>query len=847
MQRWNLTGCWLTGTALLLTTAQTAPASAEQSDPAGHQSLTQPVELDSFRANGSATTVKSWFAQIEKSESAIPVTGVRLNVTLTGLEINLETAAGQPLPVDATKFRAEGNSLIANIPNAVLTLPDAEAFGAENPTAEISSVRVTQIDPNQIQVNVTGKPALPSSEVTLKTGEFAYSLNPEPAEAEEELVVTGEGQTGYFVPDASTATKTDTPLRDIPQSIQIIPRQLLDDRQITRIEQVADNVPGVQPTVTYGGIQTANFFIRGFGSGFNVYRDGFREFSFANPINIAGIEQIEFLKGPASVLYGQNEPGGLVNIVSKQPLRQPYYSTALTIGSFNFYQGTLDFSGPLNGDNTAAYRLNLAYENAGSFRDFVGSENIFVAPAFSFQLGPKTKLTFNFEYQNYNLTFDRGFPAEPEIFRVPISRFLGEPDFSDATGNFGRASYVLEHEFNPNWQLRHGFAAAIANLKTAAIYPGSLQDDRRTLDRTISTSDENQQNYTLQTEVVGKFKTNWVGHQVLLGVELFRYRFNYQFFNSTIAAIDLFDPVYGAQPDSPFVDEFGPATYGTDGISLYFQDQVTFSKQWKLLAGGRLDLARSNNREGFENLLTTDSTDFAFSPRLGLVYQPLDWLSFYASYATSFNPVIFGTSRTRESFEPESGRQFEVGVKADLLSNRLSATLAAYDITKNNVLITDPDDDRFSIQTGEQKSRGIELNLVGRPIEGWNMVLSYAYTNAFISQDSLIPIGDQLVGSPQHQFGLWNTYELQKGALKGLGFGLGLYYVGDRSAVLPNTGVNLPSYFRVDTSIFYKRDNWKVQVNINNLTNADIYNARGNGLILPQPPLTVSGTVSYTF
>lgn len=450
----------------------------------------------------------------------VQVTEVKANPTDKGVEVILQTTLGNQLQV---VNRSAGNSYIADIPNAQLRLPSGEAFvfRSQKPITGITEITVTNADANTIRVTVTGEAGVPTVELfdSSKSG-LIFSVvsaadakppqqqpqtqptlpraepgseterNEPSAEGEEEIeiVVTGEQETGYRVPNASTPTKTDTPLRDIPQSIQVIPRQLLEDRQITRVEQVADNVPGVQPVVNYGGIPTADFFIRGFNS-FTVYRDGFREFSFANPVNIAGVEQIEFLKGPASVLYGQNEPGGLVNITSKQPLNEPYYSPSLTIGSFDFYRGTLDLSGPLNSRKTAAYRLNLAYENAGSFRDFVDSENIFVAPALSFQLGPNTKLTFNFEYQNYNLTFDRGFPPEPEIFQVPISRFLGEPDFDDATGNFGRGSYVLEHQFNENWRLRHAFAAALANLNTSAIYPGSLQA-RRTLERSITTSDE---------------------------------------------------------------------------------------------------------------------------------------------------------------------------------------------------------------------------------------------------------------------------------------------------------------------------------------------------------------------
>jgi iron complex outermembrane recepter protein len=779
------------------------------------------------------------------------VTAIELKQTNKGLEVILKTVAGSQKLVPL--ILPENNKLVIDILDATLAFSIRNGVTETNPAPGISEVKLTKINDNNIRLTVTGENQTPNAEV-VPGSNLVLSITPEgettvnAPDQEIEIIATGEAaENGYNTPDAATATKTDTPLRDVPQAIQVIPRKLLEDRKVTKIEQVADNVPGVQPTVTYGGIPSANFFIRGFNSDFTVYRDGFREFSFANPININGVERIEFLKGPASVLYGQNEPGGLVNIVNKQPLPQPYYSPSLTIGSDDFYQGSLDLSGSLNSRETAAYRFNLAYENAGSFRDFVDSENVFLAPAFSFQLGPKTELTFQFEYQNLNFKFDRGFPNEPEIFDAPISRFLGEPDLDNSNLNYGRGSYVLEHEFNDQWKFRSGFAFAIADSEIFAIFPDGLQEDRRTVDRSISRSDESQQNFTLQNEVIGKFKTGSIEHQILAGVELLRYRFKYQFFNSAIASLDLFNPVYGAQPEGEFIDEFGPSKYGTDAISLYFQDQVAFSKQWKLLGGGRLDLAHSTNRDGFDEILTTDNTDLAFSPRIGLVYQPIDWLSLYGSYATSFNPVIFGTSRTGESFEPGTGRQFEAGIKADVIPNQLSATFAAYEITKKNVLISDPEDENFSIQTGEQKSRGIELTLIGRPVNGWDVSLAYALTDAFISEDTTIPEEDKLIGVPEHQLGLLNSYEIQAGSLKGLGGSIGLYYVGERESVLPNANVDLPSYFRTDASIFYKRDDWKFQLNVNNLSNVDIYNARGNGLILPQPPLTVLGEISVKF
>ncbi|NJK28641.1 MAG: TonB-dependent receptor plug domain-containing protein [Acaryochloris sp. SU_5_25] len=259
-----------------------------------------------------ATTVKEWRAQVEAA--TVQVTGVSLNRTDTGLEILLQTAEGKPLQVDATKFRRESNSLIADIPNAVLALPDSQEFIADNPVADVATVQIIQQDANTIRVSVTGNNALPKSEVTLKAGELAYSLNPEANEADEEteITVTAEKeQEGYRLPNASTATKTDTPLRDIPQSIQVIPRQVIEDQQVIQIQDALRNVSGVQQTNTFGGSRDS-YIIRGFDQFRGAFlRNGFREGGLSSPpVETANLERIEVLKGPASVLYGILEPAG---------------------------------------------------------------------------------------------------------------------------------------------------------------------------------------------------------------------------------------------------------------------------------------------------------------------------------------------------------------------------------------------------------------------------------------------------------------------------------------------------------------------------------------------------------
>jgi iron complex outermembrane recepter protein len=326
------------------------------------------------------------------------------------LDIVLETQEGTALAVDAIPFTPEGNALTAEIPNAALALPDGKSFQAVNPTADIAQITVEQQTSTSLRIRVVGRDVPPTTKVTLKAGAPVASTPSEAEEeGEEELVVTGgQEQEGYRVPNSSTATKTDTPLRDIPGSVQIVPRQLIEDRQLNRITQIVDTVPGLRPDLatSYQAPSSASFIIRGFNSQSVNFRDGFRDFGFLSPVDLAGVEQVEVLKGPASVLYGQNQPGGIVNIVSKKPLNTPQYIVDFTAGSFDFYRPTLDITGPLNADKTAAYRLNIAYENAGSFRDFVDSESIYIAPALAFQLGKNTTLNLNAEYQRYRYTPD---------------------------------------------------------------------------------------------------------------------------------------------------------------------------------------------------------------------------------------------------------------------------------------------------------------------------------------------------------------------------------------------------------------------------------------------------------
>ncbi len=791
---------------------------------------------------------------LAQQDSVTRVTGVELNQTNQGLEVILETAAGGQKLVPL--ILPEGNNLVIDLLDATLAFSIRNGVTQTNPAPGIREVTLNKTDDSSIRLTITGEKNAPSAEVIPSRQNLVLNVTPEEttarqtADEEIEVIATGEAEDdSYKVPDATTATKTDIPLQDTPASIQVIPKQVIEDRRVVRLNELADNVSGVTPQSGYGGLSSQGYYLRGFPLEFESFRNGFRDFGFISPRDVANVERVEFLKGPASVLYGGGFAfSGLVNTVTKKPVTEPLYDLNFTIGNNDFYRPTLDFGGALTEDKSLAYRLNVAYENADSFRDFNENESIFVAPALTWQIGDRTKITAEFEYQNYNYVFDRGLLPSEIFLDLPISRFLGEPGVNDAEFDSFSGTYDFEHKFSDNWKFRQGFNAVNisgneVSVVTSNFDPPFVESDGRTLPREVSSSDESSENYALQNEISGKFNTGAIAHNVLFGVELAKYRFAYDFFDASINSIDIFDPVYGAEP-SAFVAS-SAEEYGSDNIGVYLQDFAEISSQFKVLAGLRLDWNDSFYKDTLTNSFNFEQSDFAASPRLGVVYQPIKATSIYASWTNSFNPEIFSRNATGEAFEPSKGEQFEIGVKQEFLDGKASATLALYDLTKKNVLTTDPDNPDFSIQTGEQKSRGVELDMAGKILPGWNIIATYAYTDAFVSEDEDIPEGDRLSGVAENTASLWTTYELQSGDLQGLGFGFGLYFVGDREVQIPNT-IQLDSYVRADAAIFYRRNNYELALNFKNLTDTEYYSTQGF-YITPEAPFTVLGNVSVKF
>ncbi|MGL4621226.1 MAG: TonB-dependent siderophore receptor [Chroococcidiopsis sp.] len=816
-----------------------------------------------------------------QQSSIIQITAVRLQQTDKGLAVILETPDGESLRAIPVSF---GNTFVTNIPNAQLT--QGKTFRQENPASGIASIAVTQQGTNNIRVTVTGTQDLPKLEVgrsdraltltlpeaiapttqqpTPPITEIAPETPPEEettpqqekpvqpnissdGKEEMEIVVTGEQEAGYSVPNATTATKTDTPLRDIPQSIQVIPRQVLEDQQIIRLGDALQNISGISNLGSYSGYEE-EIRIRGFDNN-EFFRDGIRFFTFGFS-ETANLERIEVLKGPASVLFGQSQPGGIVNLVTKKPLREPFYFLEGTIGNSDTYRGAIDLSGPLNDSKNLLYRLNIFYENAGSFRDFVESDRLFIAPVITWNISPNTSLTIDAEFLDDTRTMDDGIPAIGDRpADVPRDRFLSEP-FSEFTKQEYSIGYLFDRRFNDNLSVRHAFRAQW--LYPERYYPlsSSLDEDTGELSRSAYWAGGEYANYSTQTDFIGKFATGSIQHQILFGFEYSKTTENPNFqLDTPYPSINIFDPVYVRERYPIIPGFFRDDT--TKTLGFYLQDQIELASNLKLLLGGRFDSfdQTRTTRELGESREKFEQSDSKFSPRAGIVYQPSKTVSLYASYTSSFLPS-FGADRGagNSAFEPEEGRQFEIGIKTDFNDGRLNATLAAFDITKQNVTTDDPNNEGFSIQTGEQTSRGIELDVAGEILPGWNIIASAAYINAYISADNTYEVGNRLDNAPEFSSSLWTTYEIQKGSLQGLGFGLGLYYVGDRQGDLDNSYV-LPDYFRTDAAIYYRRNNWKAALNIRNLFDVEYFAGSDTSRTQIQPgaPFTILGSFSLEF
>ena len=649
---------------------------------------------------------------------------------------------------------------------------------------------------------------------------------------------------GYRATRSASATKTDTALRDIPQSISVIPATVLNDLGSHTVERALEFAGGVSKQNNFGGLTLYEYSVRGFTTS-AFYQDGFSaNRGYPSTPDTANIERIEVLKGPAASLYGRGDPGGTVNIVTKKPQPEAFTTVQTSAGSWDRYRTALDVNTPLDSEGRVLSRVNLAVEDNHSFRDHVQSKRVFVAPSFSWQLDPSTTLLVESEFVRHSSTFDRGIVAASGVSR---STFLGEPNDGDIDNHNNRLQASLEHHLNDAWKLRLASHYKQGSLWGDASENRALNADGHTLDRRYRERSMGWHDSITQLELHGLFDIGSWQHELLIGTEYEDYRKKERV--TAIAGssytIDLYNPVYG-QPKPNGTRSGTDFFEQTQSQALNLQDQIIFTDRLRGMLGARFEHFEQRTEDFTRNPAKNRQTHDALTQRAGLLYQLTPEVGVFANASTSFKPNS-GLDADGQSFKPEEGVGYEVGIKSELFDDRLSATLAAFHIEKENVLALDPATNTNRAM-GKARSQGFDLQLTGQVTDAVRVIGAFAYIDAEVTKgDKAIPAGSRILGVAKRSGSLLGVYEFQDGALRGSDLGAAFTYVGNRSGEAGGS-FELPAYHTVDLLAHYKAtDNVTVGLNLNNMFDEKYYERSYSSYwVSPGEPrnLTVSLTLN---
>ncbi|MFB6454958.1 TonB-dependent siderophore receptor [Chitinophaga sp. Hz27] len=663
---------------------------------------------------------------------------------------------------------------------------------------------------------------------------------------------------------------------DLPQSVSIISHEVLENQQAQRLSDVVKNINGVYMASSRGGVQES-FNSRGYAfSSTNMFKNGTRVNSGAMP-EMSGLERVEVLKGSAAILYGNVSPGAVLNMVTKQPRFDFGGEVNVRAGSFGLLKPSFDVYGPIN--KSIAYRVNGSFETTDSYRDQVHSKRYYVNPSLLFKLGERTELLVQGDYLKADFTPDFGTPSlnDTVIPKVGRNVFYGAP-WNYTHTQQATASANLKHQLSKTWSLN----ALISYSKYMRDYYGieRLQAQKDTMVRKLGKNATNEDYFAAELDFTGTVRTGILEHNILAGIDADRYYTGTYAYNVP-ATYDVVKNIYDpyASPlrtDMPAAPMTGVTNAPINRVGLYVQDLIKITDKLNILAGLRASYLQT------ENTITYDLTkggqktnnnnsryDHAFSPKFGIVYKPIPTTAIFASYTTSFTPNT-GFDVDTVNLPASTIQQYEAGIKNDFFGGKLSVNLTVYSIINNNLAQQAPylkDGVTVNANTnikrivGGTKSQGVELDIMGHPLAGLDVVAGYSYNNIEITSagDKLGSVqGERLVGNPNHTANASAFYTIQKSVLKGLKFGAGFYYLGQRYAGWNNTTdikgapktnrlISVPGYSTIDISAGYTYKKLSFMAKVSNLTNTYNYYVHENYSINPIPPTAFTGTVAYKF
>ena len=662
--------------------------------------------------------------------------------------------------------------------------------------------------------------------------------------------------TGYNATRSSTFTRTDTPLKEVPASVSVVPAQVMKDAGMQSLGDVFRYVPGVlmhqgegnrDQIVLRGNSTTADFYVDGVRDDAQVFRD------------LYNLERVEILKGPAGMAFGRGGAGGVVNRVTRKPEFGHVGEANVTIGGYNQFRGTLDYGNKL-GDRVA-WRLNAMYENSGSFRDGFNLERYALNPTVTVALTAQTALTLGYEHLWDYRTADRGFPSFNRApFNGDPSTFFGNPDQSHARNVVDGAYAILDHDFGGGMQLRNTFRATRYDKYYQNVFPGSAVDAAGNLTLSAYNNANKRTNFFNQTDLIKKLSAGGIEHTLLAGVELGHQnsdnRRNTGFFGPAGTAIGAVVPAA-----NPFAVATAFRPNGTDAdnnvkadiAAVYVQDQIAFSPHWKMIVGLRYD----HFKVDFDDRRTTtpavdlSRADNAFSPRVGLIWTPTAASAYYVSYSYAVLPSgeQLNLASNTADLAPEKAKNYEVGARWDLLP-RLTLSTAVFRLARDEVRVDDPLRPGFFVKTGQQRTDGFEIGLQGQVSRYWQIYGGYAHLdgrviNPVASGAAVIPAGNKIGLVPENTLSLWNKVDIAAG----WSAGVGLIYQGESFTSFNNT-VKLPGFTRVDGAVFYTLAGGKTRLalNVENIFDRKYFpTVDGDNNISPGAPRNARLTLSTAF
>ncbi|WP_293775608.1 TonB-dependent siderophore receptor [uncultured Oxalicibacterium sp.] len=661
--------------------------------------------------------------------------------------------------------------------------------------------------------------------------------------------VTSEvAPTRFTAQKATSSTKSDKPLFETPQSVSVLTRELLDTRQVTTLNEALQTSAGVSA----GGLGRRgwdDFTIRGQDASNTMYLDGIR-ISQANWVaqEIFGAEQIEIFKGPASISFGQTQPGGIVNIISKRPRAEAFNQVGFTFGSYGYRQGTFDFGRPLNSENgKAAFRVTGMASDSDDQTDYVWFKNRYIAPSISLDFGSRTDFTILAAINQRQYLRQQGTPYLASSLvnngiSVPRSFFTSDPSVGAYDAEQKSIGYALTHRFDSGWTLQQNLrytemtmTGALANVTGAVVTNGTTVTNGN-IARNVLKQDFWEHGIGVDTNIEKKFDLGQTKHSVMLGIDanedhLYRDTKRCVINPTTATQLNIYRPQYNRAVTGCAYQTAAAGIIDTtiSYVAFYARDQIQLSDKWSLNLALRHDRAELKTITPLNNT-TRDQKNNATTGSIGAMYQATSNVAPYVSYATSFLPQA-GATIAGALINPEKGEQSEIGVKFQSDDKRLNAALAYYDLTRRNVSQADAVNTGYQVEIGEQRTKGYEAEFNADLNNGWNLLGTLSILDGKVTKDvNSSYVGQNLSNVPRRSASILANYRFS-GAMQGWGAGAGLRHESRKSAL----GINytVPGYTVADANISYQGQGYRIQLNVKNLFDKEYYAGVFNANVVP--------------